>query len=216
MTCTRSCHALFALAGLATACSAAVTKPVDPIDLSDQWPTTPSDYYDVTRAWTREGHFLADFDARKNQIFEVFATVKSPQWQAAYADFIAERSKMPASEREAFAAKLRAEAARAYEVEIFFHVDERRANDLQKGVKSNWRLALVDEKGAEVTPAEVSRDRRPRTLIAAEFPHLSAFHTPYLAKFPRTVELFGPGHKQFSLKLANARGGIEMIWKTRD
>jgi hypothetical protein len=180
--------------------------------MSGNWPTRGGDYEAVTRAWTREGHVYASLSGKRSQILEVYATVKSPEWQAAYLDFITEQTKLPRDEREALAARLHAESTKQYEVEIFLHVDDRRANDLQKGDRSSWRLALVDEAGAEVRPREVVRDRRPRSVIGAEFPHLTAFHSIYIAKFPHGIELFGPGRKRFSLKLANAHGGVEMVW----
>jgi hypothetical protein len=60
--------------------------------------------------------------------------------------------------------------------------------------------------------SEIKRDRRPRSEIAADFPAMGDFHEPYVARFPRTVNLLRPGAQRFSLKVTSSQVGVELVW----
>jgi hypothetical protein len=181
------------------------------VALQDRWPSKVRDYGSVVRDWTRTGRLVEDYD----RILEVRATFKSPEWRAAYVRHKAKRELLPSPETEALRKAELAASKEFYEVELLVSTYEHRENDLQKGEKSVWRLALVDDQGNEVRPVEVKRDRRPRAVIAAYFPELDDFHTPYVARFPRTIELLRPGARRFSFKMASSRGGVELVWRAR-
>jgi len=89
---------------------------------------------------------------------------------------------------------------------------DRRENDLDRGKKSIWHVALIDDNGQEIQPLEIVKDRRPAFVVRAEFPLLGEFATPYIARFPRTAAVFGPNAKQVRLRLSSARGGLEVAW----
>ena len=202
---------LFASLFVFSACSSAAPN----VDLSGAWPTAPlkdeKAYYDTTEEWTRRGQVLSDFSERKQQVLEVFATLKSPKWNAAYIDFVSRRKLLPESEKQVL--RQAAEGADHVEFAIFMSVDDRRSNDLHRGDRSTWRIALVDDLGNETLPIEVVRVRRPQPVIRTEFPHFTQFHTVYLARFPVSATPFGRGKKRVTLKLASSRGGVQLEWR---
>src|SRR4029078_155446 len=89
---------------------------------------------------------------------------------------------------------------------------DRRENDLDRGKKSVWRVVLLDEHGQEIEPLEVIKDRRPSSVVRAEFPGLGEFATPYIVRFPRTTQLLGPTARQVRLRMSSKRGGLDVIW----
>jgi hypothetical protein len=211
MTVRSSILAAALFASLLTGCASAP----QPISLSAEWPAEVGDYDDVNRKWTRRSRTIDGPDDRGRtfeQTLEVVATFKSPEWRAAYVKNRARYHKLPPSEVAALTASEKADAAKNYEVMLLVSTYDRRLNELQKGKRSVWRVALVDAAGTEIVASEIRRDRRPRTEIAAEFPQLGDFHQPYVARFPRTVELLRPGVHRFSLKVTSAQSGVELIW----
>lgn len=198
--------------------SAACGGAPPPVRLSDEWPAvaTVGDYGDVTRKWTRHARERASSDAERDRQFEqtldVVATFKSPEWRAAYVKHKADRGNLPASEIAAMTAREKKESADHYEVMLMVATYDRRLNELQKGPRSVWRVALVDSAGAEIVASEIRRDRRPRSEIAADFPQLGDFHQPYVARFPRTVDLLRPDARKLSLKMSSSQVGVELVW----
>ncbi|HTE51147.1 MAG TPA: hypothetical protein VK698_09785 [Kofleriaceae bacterium] len=201
---------------LAGALGAACASAPPAVHLSDQWPAQAGEYHEVTRRWTRRANERSGSDDERGRIFEqtveVFATFKSPEWRAAYVKYRAAQNRLPPSEVAALTRREKAEDADHYEVMLLVATYDRRVNELQKGARSIWRLALVDESGAEIVASEIRRDRRPRSEIAAEFPNLGDFHEPYVARFPRKVNLLRAGVHRFSLKLTSSQVGVEMVW----
>ena len=177
-------------------------------------PASADDYEDVTEKWTRHGRDHADTHGELviEQTIDVFATFKSPEWRAAYIAYLTEREDLSPAAVAELTEKSKAEAAAGYEVELLVATYDRRANDLQKGARSTWRVALVDDAGVEIVASEVKRDRRPTSEIKAEFPELGGFHSPYVARFPRTVDLLRPEARKFKLKVTSTQGGVTMVW----
>jgi hypothetical protein len=197
-----------ALAG-AFGCGARAAAPVN---LDGTWPEKPGGYRDVHEQWTRHGTRRT----YESMVFEVYATFKSPAWHAAHANYMADRQNMSNAARAALLAQTRqACETEPYEVHLLVTTQDRRENDLIKGKRSVWRVVLVDQNGNEIEPISIQRDRRPREVIAAEFPHFGDFAEPYIARFPRDTALLGPGIERFSLKMGSARGGVELIWSQR-
>ena len=65
---------------------------------------------------------------------------------------------------------------------------------------------------ADLARARPARDRRPEEIIRSEFPAFDDFTHAYIARFPKTAKLLGPGVAKVQLKLSSTRGGIEMTW----
>ena len=197
--------------GLCTAAiCAACTVTYPAVRLTEDWPTTARDYSGVVHDWTRKAQLHASYQ----EVCELVATFKSAEWRAAFATRDADLRGLVGAGREQRIAQSRAEVAGPYELEIMLTTWDRRENDLDRGKKSVWRVVLIDESGQEIEPLEIIRDRRPAFVVRAEFPALGEFATAYVARFPRTTPLFGPGARQVRLRMTSTRGGVEVEWKS--
>jgi hypothetical protein len=190
-------------------CCAACGAPYRPVSLTEDWPAAIRGYGDVVQDWTRRAELRADYQ----EVCELVATLKSPEWRAAHAVHDAEIRGLSGAAREQQLAQARAEVAGPFEFEVMVTTWDRRENDLDRGKKSVWRVALIDESGQEIEPLEIVKDRRPSFVVRAEFPSLGEFATPYIARFPRTTPIFGPAAKQVRLRMSSPRGGLEVVWK---
>ena len=200
----RRAGAIVAL-GVAIGCASAPP----PVRLVDDWPDRPRGYDAVVVDWTRSALLRADYQ----QVCEVVATLKSPEWRSARATQDADARGLVGEARAQRLAQARADAtAGPYEIELLVTTWDRRENDLDRGARSVWRVALIDDQGQEIAPVEIVRDRRPAFIVRAEFPGLGEFATAYVARFPRTAALFRAGATQVRLRLSSARGGLELRW----
>lgn len=196
--------------GLCTAViCAACTATYPSVRLTEDWPAAARDYTSVVRDWTRKAQLHASYQ----EVCELVATFKSAEWRAAFATHDADLRGLVGAGRDQRIAQSRAEVAGPYELEIMLSTWDRRENDLDRGKKSVWRVVLIDENGQEIEPLEIVRDRRPAFVVRAEFPALGEFATAYVARFPRTMPIFGPGAKQVRLRMTSTRGGLEVDWK---
>ncbi len=190
-----------------------------PIELSSAWPRKAGDFDDVNEKWTRHGRDNSGLGGeqryRLEQTIDIYATFKSPEWRAAWISHQAERHHLSGAAIRELTDKAKAEDAERYEVALLVATHDRRSNDLQKGTRSTWRVALVDESGTEIVASEIKRDRRPHVEIAAEFPHMGDFHEPYVARFPRSVDLLRPEARRFLLKVTSEQGGVVLEWHER-
>lgn len=203
----RAAHLAGILLGLGLGLAAC--RPAYPaVPLTEDWPTSVRDYDDVVRTWTRRSQLRSEYQ----EVCELTATLKSPEWRAAYAAQDADHRGLTGEARAQRIAQSRADVAGPFEIEVMLATWDRRENDLDRGKKSVWRVVLLDEKGNEVEPLEIVKDRRPSYVVRAEFPDLGEFATPYIARFPRTAAVFGPTVKQVRLRLSSPRGGVEVDW----
>jgi hypothetical protein len=99
-----------------------------------------------------------------------------------------------------------------YEVSLVMTTYERSENDLHRGDRSVWRVALVDDAGAETPPSKIVRDRRPTEVLRAEHPTLGDFATVYIVTFPRTAAVLHSGAKRVALRMWSVRGAVELVW----
>jgi hypothetical protein len=192
--------AVFALAG----CGPALPNRT----LVDAWPEMAEDYDRTVQAWT----VRSELQDQYQEILELKAVFKSPQWRAAHASRDAYFRKLTGAAREARMAQARAEMAGPYEVELLVTTWDRRENDLDRGKKSVWRVVLVDEQDNEIEPIEIVKDKRPVNTVRADFPAFGDFATAYIARFPRDKQLLGPNAKRIRLRMSSGRGGIEVTW----
>lgn len=201
------------LLGLAfvTLLAASCGSAPPPVKLVENWPAqapAPDDYGDVTDTWTRRQSLAGQYQ----EVLELAATFKSPEWRAAHASREADYRKLDAPARDHLFALSRLEMAGPYEVELMVTTWDRRENDLDRGKKSVWRVVLVDEQGNEIEPLEIIKDKRPTFTIRADFPALGDFATAYIARFPRSTPLLGPNARLLRLRMSGNRGGIELAW----
>jgi len=129
-----------ALSALAFVVAAAGCGPKHgPVDISGCWPAMAEDYDKTTERWTRQGQTRDQYQ----EILELAATFKSPEWRAAYASRDAYFRGLQGPAREARMAQAQADMAGPYEVELMVTTWDRRENDLDRGKKSIWRVVLT-------------------------------------------------------------------------
>jgi hypothetical protein len=137
----------------------ACARPPGPVDLSGTWPAQVDDYAAANQAWTRRATLRADFSLT----LEVYATFHAPPWHAARA---AREARLRGGPTEAITTAARAAADGDLEFALVVTTHDRDENDLDRGERSVWRLALGRRPGVE-TPAERDRARQaPRAVIA--------------------------------------------------
>src|SRR6184192_3180188 len=126
------------------------------VNLTDTWPTTPPPSYDdATAMWTRKSMLRGQYQ----EVLELAATFKSPEWRAARAVRDANNRDLQGDPRQQFMAQAQADAAGPYEVELMVTTWDRRENDLDRGKKSVWGVVLIDEQGNQVEPLEIIKDK---------------------------------------------------------
>jgi hypothetical protein len=207
----RTAAALAAFLALAAGCGGGPAA-TGPVSLAGTWPEHTDDYRQVTERWTRR----AVLRTATEQVLDVFATFKSPEWHAAHAAHLAETERLaPRARAERMARAREAAIQEPYELALLVTTHDRRENDLDKGARASWRLTLIDGQGNALEPVSVQRDRRPRGVIAAELPYLGDFAVPYVVRFPRDLALLGPDAQQIVLRMSSPRGAVELVWQNR-
>ena len=199
MTCSRALALV-----LLVACGPA---PV-PVRLTETWPNKCADYRAVTEAWTRHAVLRGQYQ----EVLEVTATFKSPDWQCSHAEREADHRQLEGDARTQQLAQAQAAAAGPYEIELMVTTWDRRENDLDHGKKSIWHVVLVDDQGNEIEPTEIVKDKRPTFTVRAEFPELGDFAVPYVARFPRDKAVLGPNVHAIKLRMSSERGGVQLEW----
>ena len=193
---------------LAVLLAACTPKPAN-VRLTEDWPAQPStDYETVTFNWTRTGVMRGQYQ----EVLQLAATFKSPEWRAAHAARDADHRGLTGAERNQRLAQAQADMAGPYEVELMVTTWDRRENDLDRGKKSVWHVVLVDEAGHEIEPLEIVKDKRPTFTVRSEFPALGDFAQPYIARFPRAQPVLGPSVRSLRLRMSSERGGVEVAW----
>lgn len=181
-----------------------------PIRLTEDWPQScGGDYEAITDAYTRRGTMRGQYQ----EVLQLAATLKAPEWRAAHAARDAEHRNLTADGKAQLCAQAQAEQAGPYEIELMVTTWDRRENDLDRGKKSVWHVVLVDEQGKEIEPLEILKDKRPPFTVRAEFPALGDFAIAYIVRFPRDEALLGPNAHALKLRMTSERGGVELEWK---
>jgi hypothetical protein len=201
------------IAGLLAAMLACSGSP-PAVQLSERWPAQAGDYDEVTRQWTRSGALRAGFSDHFTELARVAATLKSPAWRAAHIEHLTRQNHLSQQTRAELRAAEEKAASEHHEVLVFLTTHDDRLNDLGKNQRSSWRLTLVNDLGQEAVASSIQRDRRPRNILRALFPHLDDFAKPYLVRFPPDLRVFGERARFVLLRLASAHGTIELRWQT--
>jgi len=168
---------------------------------------------------TREGDWAAQRDqaTRSAKLYDLLddvafatATHQSAAVRAARLERLAEWKGMLPAEKEALAAKDRAELAEGEEFLVAFFADDRRANDLATD-RGTWRVSLTVNGNEQTLPAKVSVVKKDPTL-AILYPYVTDFDTLYRVRFPRYPGKAPIEELGFQLRIAGALGRLTMEW----
>ncbi len=192
------------LVSFAVACGAADPR----VRLAGEWPPRAGDYITVTQEWTRSAVLRGSYQ----EVMELSATLKSPEWHAAHAEKDAKNRGLVGEAKAQRIAQAQADAGGPYELELMVTTWDRRENDLDRGKKSVWRVVLLGPEGNEIVPLEIIRDKRPAFVVRSEFPAFGDFATAYVVRFPREANILGPDVKQVRLRISGERGGLQVNW----
>ena len=195
---------LLLIALVLAACGAADPR----VRLTGEWPPRAGDYKTVTAEWTRTAVLRGSYQ----EVMELAATLKSPEWHLAHAEKDARHRGLEGEAKAQRIAQAQAEAAGPFEFQLMVTTWDRRENDLEKGKRSVWRVVLLGPDGKEIEPLEIIKDKRPAFVVRAEFPALGDFAVPYIVRFPREANVLGPGVRQVRLRISGERGGLEVRW----
>lgn len=182
-----------------------------PVRLTPDWPSrvaNADEYQDVTETWTRTKSLRGAYQ----EVLELSATLKSPDWRAAFASREASYRKLEGEALRQRFAQAQAEMEGPWELELLVTTWDRRENDLDRGKRSVWRVVLVDDAGTEIEPLEIIKDKRPAFTLRADYPALGDFAQAYIVRFPRTANVLGPTVKQVRLRMSSSRGSVELVW----
>jgi hypothetical protein len=190
---------------ISAACGAADPR----VRLTGEWPPHVGDYRTVTQEWTRSAVLRGSYQ----EVMELSALLKSPEWHAAHAEKDANNRGLVGEARAQRLAQAQAEAAGPYEFVLMVTTWDRRENDLDRGKRSVWRVALLGPDGHEIEPLEIVKDKRPAFVVRSEFPALGDFAQAYHVRFPREANVLGPNVRQVRLRISGERGGLEVKWE---
>jgi hypothetical protein len=181
-----------------------------PIRLTEEWPPACGGDYDaVTESWTRRTSLRGQYQ----EVLQLAAVFKSPDWRAAHAARDADHRGLTGDARAQVCAQAQADAKGYYEVELLVTTWDRRENDLDHGQKSVWHVVLVDDQGKEIEPKEIVKDKRPAFTLRAEFPAFGDFAVAYVARFAPDSGVLGANVHAVRLRMSSERGGVELAWK---
>jgi hypothetical protein len=200
---------LCALAALALFGCASVPPRVSLADPSP--PPTAKEYVGQLKRWTRHANMRSDFD----EALDVDATLRSPEFRAAYAAKYIEVYRIGAENQGRIRGELISDGADSYEFHIETTTHDYALNDLTSA-KTVWRLTLLDDRGHEVSPTQVTPVRERRTLDAEFYPYLSIFSRGWQVRFPRAradgTPLVGSDTRSLTLRFAGPQGSVDLIW----
>jgi hypothetical protein len=183
-----------------------------PVSLAD--PTrapTAKEYVDELKKWTRHGHLLADFDAA----LDVDATLRSPQFRAAYAEKYLDVYRVGPELQTKVRGDLMSDGADTYEFHVETATHDYDLNDLV-GSKTVWRVTLVDDEKHEVLPSEIAVLRERKRLDQEFYPYTTLFSRGWRIRFPRVrgdgSPLVGSDTKSLTLRFAGPQGVVDLVW----
>jgi hypothetical protein len=194
-------------------CASACAPPAQSaVNVAGGWPEAPAAYHTAHARWTRHDKANADFV----QAIDAFATLQTPDWRAAYVAERAKRLALPPEEARKLADDERAAGEKAWEVELLVSTYKPAWNDLNKPVRSMWRVALAGDEGREVVATTIREDKRPREVLAQYFPDITEFHRAYVVTFAKTTTEGAPlvtgDGSRLVLKISSAVARVEMVW----
>jgi len=161
------------------------------------------DYPEAVERWTRESRIYRGLELE----LLAHATYKSKAFRKAY---LAEFARVFGQDPDRLHALTRqeAEAEKAgYEFMIAAYDPDTKRNDFDKG-NASWRIYLVTDAGAPMTPVDIRRVKTDSTLRHF-FPYVSPWKSLYAVRFPKAaVEM----ETMLQLTITGVAGRIEMQW----
>jgi hypothetical protein len=176
-----------------------------------------TDYESVLRVWTRTENLIALSEL--DNFLTATATFESYDFRWAYVVRYVQDYRLTIEQRKRLLDKTLEETRTHHQFFVAIYGGERRWNDLTKP-DSAWIVRLIDEKGNETAPEEITAIKRPNALERTYYPYVTPFRRAFRIRFPRTLPdgrpTISPSAKWFGLRFAGAQGNTELVWEVLD
>jgi hypothetical protein len=194
----------------ATACSAPqVTLAEEPREY------VATDYEVVLARWTRTEHLIALSEL--DDLLTVTATFESWDFRWAYVVRYAQDYRLTVEQRRVLLEGTLNEARSHHQFFVALYGTNRRWSDLTK-TTSAWIVRLIDDRGNETAPEEITAIPKPGPIERTYFPYASVWRSVFRIKFPAGTQN-GPtiarDAKRVGLRFAGAQGSEELHWDLR-
>jgi hypothetical protein len=175
---------------------------------------THKDYERVRERWTRRALILKALDTT----LQVHATFYSADFAAAFVAENAHLFKLPAAERANLARKMEEERNKTHTFFISAETSDYRWNDFDRS-ESIWRIALLNDRGEQVSTVDIKRPRDITATLMELFPFIGGFSRVYTIRFPSRLPdgrpLLGADANKAILRFSGPLGCGELSWHLR-
>jgi hypothetical protein len=219
MVSPRPLPVLPAALALALAAAAAGCAPAR-VQFTEGDVSREAEHYDATlKQWTRSGKAYADLETH----LRVIATFKSWAWTHAAVERVAEADSLRAADKAALKARYLDAYRARYEFVVAAWSGRPYWNNLDRGERSSWRIALEDDRGREALPEKVSKVSETTRKLPVEFgmlfPYIDEYAYTYTVAFKRPAEgepgpIIGPETRWITLRFTGPLGRTDLVWST--
>jgi hypothetical protein len=173
----------------------------------------PTDYEHVRSRWTRTEHLIAL--AELDDLLTVTATFESWDFRWAYVVRYAQDYRLSVEQRRVLLETTLAETHAHHQFFVALYGGNRRWDDLTKP-NSAWIVRLIDDKGNETAPEEITAIPKPGAIERTYFPYASVWRQVFRIRFPTSTPNGPTIAKDASfigLRFAGAQGSEELHWE---
>jgi hypothetical protein len=174
----------------------------------------PFDYEQILKRWTRTESLVAL--AELDDLLTVTSTFESWDFRWAYVVRYAEDYRLTVDQRQVLLEQTLEQARKEHQFYIALYGPNRRWNDISRK-NSAWVVRLIDDKGNETSPVEITSIPKPTAIERTYFPYTSVWRQAFRVKFPvkhadgRTT--IAPDARWFGLRFAGAQGHQDVLWQ---
>ncbi|MGF1468793.1 MAG: hypothetical protein ACFCGT_21915 [Sandaracinaceae bacterium] len=174
---------------------------------------TPGDYESVYGRWTREAHEFSF--GRLETLLNVTATFESWEFRWAYVVRYAADYSLPTEDRTRLLRETLADAQERHRFLVTLAGNLFPESNLADE-RSAWRVLLVDERGRQLGPVEITRVRRPGAAERVYFPSVTPQRQTFRIAFSTTHEDGTPTvaetTERLILRFTGAEGTVDLVW----
>lgn len=172
-----------------------------------------TDYEHVLSRWTRTEHLLALSEL--DDLLTVTATFETWDFRWAYVVRYAQDYRLTTEQRRVLLDSTLAETRQHHQFYIALYGSNRRWSDLTKPT-SAWIVRLIDDRGNETAPEEITAIQKPGPIERTYFPYTSVWRQAFRIRFPASTArgpTIAPDARVVGLRFAGAQGSEELRWE---
>ncbi len=173
-----------------------------------------TDYENVLRKWTRTEQLVGVSELES--FLTVTATFESWDFRWAYVVRYVEDYRLTIEQRKKLLEQAGEDAKTHYQFFVTLYGGSRRHNDLSRA-DSAWIVRLIDDRGNETAPDEITAVERPNAVERTYYPFNPAWRRAFRIRFPRELEggrpTVAPDARRVGLRFAGAQGNVDLVWR---